>query len=122
MKNKVKSTNDNTLIAKGIGDVMIMRKHRKKSVISNVLYILGMKNNLLSIRQLIEKNYKVLIKYKMMRILDSGGRLILKAPMSQNITFKVELNVMEHKCLSTAANKMNGYGTIDLATSTLMTP
>jgi hypothetical protein len=41
----------------------------------------------------------------MMRVLDSNGRLILKAPMSQNRTFKIELNVMEHKCLATTTNK-----------------
>ena len=61
-----------------------MRKDGKRSVISNVLYIPGMKRNLLSIRQLVKKNYKVSIEDKMMRVLDSNGRLILKAPMSPN--------------------------------------
>lgn len=58
-----------------------------------------MKRSLLSIWQLIEKNYKVLIKDKMVIVLDSCGRLILKAPMYHNRTFKVELNLMEQKCL-----------------------
>ena len=48
-KNTVKFANDNTLAAEGIGDVLIMRKDGKRSVISNVLYIPGMKSNLLSI-------------------------------------------------------------------------
>ena len=55
MKNMVKFVNDNTLAAEGIEDVMIMRKDGKRSVISNVLYIPGMKSNLLSIGQLVEK-------------------------------------------------------------------
>jgi len=105
MKNMVKFANDNTLAAEGVGDVLIMRKDGKRSVISNVLYIPGMKSNLLSIGQLVEKNYKVSIEDKMMRVLDSNGRLILKAPMSQNRTFKIELNVMEHKCLATATSR-----------------
>ena len=105
MKNMVKFANDNTLAAEGIGDVMIMRKDGKKSVISNVLYIPGMKSNLLSIGQLVEKNYKVSIEDKLMRVVDANGRVILKAPMSQNRTFKIELNVMEHKSLSTAASR-----------------
>src|SRR3954464_5493216 len=48
MKNMVKFANDNTLEAEGIGDVMITRKDVKRSEISNVLYIPGMKSNLLS--------------------------------------------------------------------------
>lgn len=49
MKNKVKFANENALTAKGIGDILIMRKNGKRLVIFNVLYILGMKNNLLNI-------------------------------------------------------------------------
>ena len=49
MKNMVKFANDNTLAAEGVGDVLIMRKDGKRSVVSNVLYMLGMKSNLLSI-------------------------------------------------------------------------
>ena len=61
MKNMVKFINDNNLAAEGVGDVLIMRKDGKRSVISNVLYIPGMKSNLLSIGKLVEKSYKVLI-------------------------------------------------------------
>lgn len=64
-----------------------------------------MKSNLLNIAQFIEKNYKVLIEYKMMRIHNSSGRLILKAYMSQNKTFKIELDMLEHKCLATTASR-----------------
>ena len=105
MKNTVKFANDNTLAVEGIGDVMIIRKDGKRSIISNVLYISDMKSNLLSIRQLVEKNYKVSIKDKMMRVINVRGRLILKAHMYQNRTFKIELNVMEHKFLSTANSR-----------------
>ena len=92
MKNMVKFANDNTLATKGISDVMIMRKDGKSSVISNVLYIPYMKRNSLSIEQLVEKNYKVSIKDNMMRVVNANGRLIFKSPMSQNITFNIELN------------------------------
>lgn len=82
MKNKMKFSNDNILSAEGIGDIMIMRKDGKQSLISNVLYIPFIKTNMLSIGQLIEKNYKVVIEDKMMRVLDSSDMLILKAHMS----------------------------------------
>lgn len=104
MMKKVKFVNENTFTAKGIGDVLIMRKYGKRPVISNVLYIPNMKSNLLSIGKLIEKNYKVLVKDKMMGVIDSGGRLILKAPTYHNKTFKIELNVMKHKFLATATS------------------
>lgn len=61
----------------------------------NVLCILGMKSNLLSIGQLIVNNYKVLNKEKMMTVHDSTGRLILKIPMLQNRTLHVELDVLQ---------------------------
>lgn len=64
-----------------------------------------MKRNLLSIRQLIERNYKVLIEDRMVRVIDSSNGLILKAHMSQNITFRIELDVLEHKCLATITSR-----------------
>lgn len=82
-----------------------MRKDDKRLVILNVLYIPGMKSNLLSIGQLIEKNYRVLIKNKIIRVLDLGSKSILKALMSQNRTFNIELDVMEDKCLEIAASR-----------------
>ncbi|XP_058776221.1 uncharacterized protein LOC131650531 [Vicia villosa] len=56
MKAMVKFSNDNTLAAEGIGDVMIIGTDGKRSIISNGLYILVMKSNLLSIGQLVKKN------------------------------------------------------------------
>lgn len=61
MKNKMKFENDSTLACEGIGDVLIMRKYGKKSLISNMIYIPCMKNKLLSIGKLTGKNYKVMI-------------------------------------------------------------
>ncbi|KAI5410182.1 hypothetical protein KIW84_055604 [Lathyrus oleraceus] len=77
MTNMVKFANVNTLAAEGVGVVLIMRKDDKR----------------------------VSIEDKMMRVLDSNGRFILKAPMSQNRTFKIELNMMEHECLAITANR-----------------
>jgi hypothetical protein len=103
-KNKVKFADDSTLSAEGNGDVLIKKKDGEQSLISEVLYIPGMKRNLLSNGQLLEKEYKVSLENKMMRVHDSKGKLILKALMSKNSTFKIELNVMEHRCLATAVS------------------
>lgn len=85
-KDKVKFANANTLFLEGIGDVLVRIKDGKRSVVSNVLYIPGMKSNLLSIDCLIKRNYKALIKDRMMGVIDSRNRLILKALISQNRT------------------------------------
>ena len=48
---------------------------------------------------MLEKNHKIHIE-DVLRVLDSKGNLIRKAPMSNNITFKIGLNVMNHKCFT----------------------
>ncbi|XP_050895198.1 uncharacterized protein LOC127101799 [Lathyrus oleraceus] len=96
MKNKVKLANDTILMADGISDVLIMRRDGGNSLIKYILYIQGIKCNLLSIGQLLEKGYKIHMENKGLRVMDANGVLVLKAPMDANRTFKVELKVMEH--------------------------
>lgn len=104
-KKKVKFANDNTLSAEDICDVLVRRKYGKQSMISNVLYIPSMKINMLSKGQLVERNYKVLNEDRMMRVIALRKRLILKAPISHNRTFRVELDVLERKCLATTSSR-----------------
>ncbi|PNY15026.1 hypothetical protein L195_g011716 [Trifolium pratense] len=104
-KNEVKFANDSTLNSEGVGVVCIRSKNGEQSFVNDVLYIPGMKCNLLSIGQLIEKNYMIAIEDGIMKVMDSNRKLILKAPMSKNRTFKIELNVMNHKCSATAVER-----------------
>lgn len=105
MKNKVKFADDSILVTKGIGDVSIRRMNGKKSLMSHVLYIPGIKCNILSIGQMLEKNYKIHMEYKVLRFIDSRGNLIMKALMSKIGTFNIELNVIEHGCLATTTSR-----------------
>lgn len=41
----------------------------------------------------------------MMRVIDLRNKLILKAFMSQNSTFRIELDMLGHKCLVTAIRR-----------------
>ncbi|XP_050888533.1 uncharacterized protein LOC127093634 [Lathyrus oleraceus] len=104
-KSKVKFADDTTLSVEGVGDVLIGKRNGGHSRIKDVLYIPGIKCNLLSIGQLLERGYKIRLEDKILRVLDSNGVLILKALMAANRTFKVELKVMEHRCLTTAASR-----------------
>ncbi|XP_058775441.1 uncharacterized protein LOC131649702 [Vicia villosa] len=57
------------------------------------------------IGQLLEKGYNIRLEDKILRVVDASGVLILKAPMATNRTFKVELKVLKHRCLATAASR-----------------
>lgn len=45
------------------------------------------------------------MKNKGLRVLDAKGLLVFKVPMVANRTFKVELEVMENRCISTASSR-----------------
>lgn len=89
IRSRVKFADDNTLSAPRMGKVLIQKKNGDHSFIYDVLYVPGMKNNLLSFGQLLEKGYKMDMKDRMLRVYDNSERLILKAPLSKNRTFKV---------------------------------
>lgn len=70
-----------------------------------MFYILGIKCNLLSIGQLLEKGYKIHMEDKALRIMVKNRVLVLKAHMAAYRTFKVEFKVMGHSCLITMASR-----------------
>lgn len=105
MKNKVKFADDTTLAVDCIGDVLIMKKDGGNSLIKYVLYISGIKCNLLSIGLFLEKVYKIQMGNKVLQALNANKVLILKAPMVANTTFKVELQFMKHRCLARAVSR-----------------
>lgn len=97
MKNKVKFMDDTTLMVDDISDILIMGRDGGHYFIKDVLYILGIKCNLISIDQLLEKSYKIPMENKGLRVLDANGVLVLKAHMAANRTFKIGLKVTKHR-------------------------
>lgn len=71
----------------------------------DVLYILGIKCNLLIIGKFLERKYKIHMENKVFKVMDANVSLILKAPMAKSRTFKVELKLMEHKCIETTTSR-----------------
>ncbi|XP_019431815.1 PREDICTED: uncharacterized protein LOC109338919 [Lupinus angustifolius] len=80
-----------TVSAEGIGTVMIQRNDERKSYISRVFYVPKMKNNLLSLGQLLEKGYTMEMKNGMLNVFDRNNQMILKTPLSSNMTFKIQI-------------------------------
>ena len=76
---------------------MIHRKDRKKARITDVLYVPNMKSNLISIGQLLQR-YTMKMEAQAMNVFDYKNMLILKAPLSKQRTFRININVIEDQC------------------------
>lgn len=61
-KNNFKLDDNSSLQAEGIGDIIIQRINGAKIMIKDVLYVARMKCNLLSVGQLVEKGFLVVMK------------------------------------------------------------
>jgi len=76
---------------------LIHRKDRKKARITDVLYVPNMKSNLISIGQLLQR-YTMKMEAQAMNVFDYKNMLILKAPLSKQRTFRININVIEDQC------------------------
>ncbi|XP_019455424.1 PREDICTED: uncharacterized protein LOC109356505 [Lupinus angustifolius] len=104
-RSRVKFADDSSLSAEGAGSVVIKRKNGSKAIVSNVLCVPKMKYNLLSIGQLIEKGFSVLMKNSQLELFDSDGKLILRTKASKNRTFQVSFNAAEVQCMSSVETR-----------------
>ncbi|WVY90763.1 hypothetical protein V8G54_036277 [Vigna mungo] len=100
----VKFADNSTIMAEGIGKVLINCKNDKIAYMEDVLYVPTMKSNLLSLGQLLEKGYTMSMLQRHIEVFDSKQRLVIKAPLAKNRTFKVNLDAAAIQCLS-AMNK-----------------
>lgn len=62
-----------------------------------------MTSNLIIIGQLLAKTYNMKLENYQIKVHDGKGMLIMKAPLVDNNTFKVEINTVDHKCLTSTA-------------------
>ncbi|XP_045792104.1 uncharacterized protein LOC123886874 [Trifolium pratense] len=97
---KVKFADDSTILVEGKGKVMVQRKNANHTFITDVLYVPSMKHNLLSLGQLLEKGFNYSTKDHNIQVFDPQNKLILKAPLSNNRTFKVNLQASAFQCFS----------------------
>ena len=87
----------------GKGDISIVRKDGGKATITEVLYLPSMTSNLINVGQLLAKGFKMKLERNQMKVYRADGRLIMKAPLTENKTFKVEINIFDHMCLASTA-------------------
>lgn len=68
--------------------------------ITDMLYVPSMTSNLINISQLLAKRYNMKLEKYQMKVHDGKGRLIIKEQLEDNNTFKIEINMVDHKCLA----------------------
>ncbi|GKU98369.1 hypothetical protein SLEP1_g11381 [Rubroshorea leprosula] len=99
-RTKVKFADDRTIPVTGKGRILINLKNGDHKYISDVFYVPGMKSNLLSVGQLLEKGYVMSLRDDQFSILDKQGTLIIKAPLSKNRMFQVDISGGTYNCLN----------------------
>jgi GAG-pre-integrase domain/Zinc knuckle len=84
---------------KGQGTVCYLQKDDLVGSIQDVYYIPDLKTNILSMRQLMEKGYSVLMKDRVLHLKDKQGRLVARVEMGRNRMYKLNLRSVREKCL-----------------------
>ncbi|XP_019427122.1 PREDICTED: uncharacterized protein LOC109335444 [Lupinus angustifolius] len=88
-KSNVRFVDNRVIQAEDTGDVLINRKDDKHAMITNVLYVPNMKNNMISMRQLLEKGFSMELLNGSLEISDLKKKLVMRAAMASNRTFQI---------------------------------
>ncbi|XP_050877698.1 uncharacterized protein LOC127081487 [Lathyrus oleraceus] len=86
---------------KGKGKIIIRLKNGSHQFISNVYYVPNMKNNILSLGQLLKKGYDIHLKEHSLFLRDCRHNLIAKVHMSKNRIYLLNIQNDVAKCLKT---------------------
>ena len=84
---------------KGIGKILIRLKNGDHQFISNVYYVPSMKTNILSLGQLLEKDYDIQLKDRSCLIRDHQNNVIANMPKTRNRMFLLNIQHDVIRCL-----------------------
>jgi len=101
-KSTVRFADNRVIQAEGAGNVVVTKQDGKQAIIYDVLYVPGMKSNLISMGQLLEKGYSVRIVGNLLEVCDAAKKTVIRVPLARNRTFKVSLNNLDTQCFSVA--------------------
>ena len=101
-KSKIRMGNNGTIPIVGKGSIMVCTKQGEKKEIHNVYFSPGMKHNLMSVGQLIQNGYKVLMENDKCVIHEKDGsnRLLAIVQMTKNWMFPLRIET----CFSSQIN------------------
>ncbi|KAK2431203.1 hypothetical protein QL285_029460 [Trifolium repens] len=100
-KTNIRFADNRAIQAEGVGDVLITGKKGNQALITGVLYVPAMKTNLLGMGQMLEKGFVMHLENNTMEMSDSKKNTILRAPLSENRTFQVQICANQSQCLAT---------------------
>ncbi|KAI5410173.1 hypothetical protein KIW84_055597 [Lathyrus oleraceus] len=83
----------------GKGTIRYLQKDGLIGSIQDVYYVPNLKTNILSLGQLIEKGYSILMKERILHLKDKLGHLIAHVEMERNRMYKLNLINVREKCL-----------------------
>ncbi|GMI80465.1 hypothetical protein HRI_001715800 [Hibiscus trionum] len=84
---------------KGRGTICYLQKDGLIGSIQDVYYVPDLKTNILSMGQLTEKGYSVLLKDRVLHLKNKQGRLVARVEMGRNRMYKLNLRSLQEKCL-----------------------
>nr|KYP54002.1 hypothetical protein KK1_000168 [Cajanus cajan] len=90
---------DSKVAVKGRETIKVMQKDGRVGEIRNVYDVPELKNNILSMGQMMEKGNSVLMKDRVLYLKDKYDRLIARVEMKKNQMYKLDLNIIQNKCL-----------------------
>ncbi|XP_058726405.1 uncharacterized protein LOC131597746 [Vicia villosa] len=108
-KSKVKIADNNLLQAEGTGNIVFQMSNGGKAMIKDILYVPGIKCNLLSVGQLVEKGFSVVMKDGVLKLFNTQNNLVLKSLLSKNWMFKTMISSTEVQCLKIVVDHKDSW-------------
>lgn len=87
----MKLADSRSLLAEGMGNIIIQRKEEKTTLIEDVLFIPDIQCNMLSIGQLVEKGFSIIMEGGSLKLYDKKKRMVLKSTLTRNKIWKASL-------------------------------
>jgi hypothetical protein len=103
---------------KGTGTVLFNYKNGEHRALRNVYFLPHLTANIISIGQLDEGGYQVLVEHGVMRVRDEDRRLLAKIPRSPSWLYTLDVTITRPVCLAHTRTTTPGGGTNVSATST----
>ncbi|XP_047181944.1 uncharacterized protein LOC124848335, partial [Vigna umbellata] len=97
---KIRFADNSSLEAEGSGRVVLRGVDGREVVIEEVMYVPGLKTNLLSLGQLLQKKYMMKMEDNCLSIFNQNGKVVVQTQLSQNRTFKVVMEAVNHHCFT----------------------
>ncbi|XP_027927498.1 uncharacterized protein LOC114184388 [Vigna unguiculata] len=102
---KIRFADNSSLTAQGTGRVVLRDEDGKEVVLEDLLFVPGLKTNLLSLDQLPQKGFVMTKKDNCLNVFDQSNRLIIQSNLSKNRTFRVGMNALKHHCFAASESK-----------------